>query len=112
MIVMMMMMMIFSDYTCAETCQAAADCQNTKCDAAHDLECHRGQCTCVNHASSKLFVWATILKSTDIRKNRGNMRKCSGSSFGSLSECFHSFKGYLLRVRNTIFVSVLVVFYL
>ncbi|XP_034326758.1 serine protease inhibitor Cvsi-2-like [Crassostrea angulata] len=39
-------------YTCAETCSATADCQNTKCDAAHDLECHRGQCTCVNHSTS------------------------------------------------------------
>ena len=42
---------LFVGYTAAETCSADGDCKNTICDASHDLECHRGQCTCVNHAT-------------------------------------------------------------
>ena len=50
-----MMMIFFVDYTAAETCTDDGDCRNTMCDSAHDLECHRGQCTCVNHVQSKLI---------------------------------------------------------
>ncbi|XP_048767539.2 serine protease inhibitor Cvsi-2-like [Ostrea edulis] len=39
-------------HAAAETCSADGDCVNTNCDSSHDLECHRGQCTCVNHVSS------------------------------------------------------------
>ncbi|XP_048772091.2 serine protease inhibitor Cvsi-2-like [Ostrea edulis] len=39
-------------HTSAETCSSNGDCTNTVCDSTHDLECHNGQCTCVNHVSS------------------------------------------------------------
>ncbi|XP_048745397.1 serine protease inhibitor Cvsi-2-like [Ostrea edulis] len=36
-------------------CRAVGDCFNAKCDGTHDLECYRGQCTCVNPFKVCLF---------------------------------------------------------